>query len=149
MLSSLKITVNNILSLLGWTRGVNKAFVNQKSISFEGHTHDASQIVSGILPQHLGGTGYNSLDQLKNALGITNNNYKIDYGITAGSNSNCNVYFNITFTKAPIVVGTLSTSNGIATGYGVVNIENISTTYCFFNVYGLSRFNIYWIALGV
>ena len=68
--------------------------MNQKSISFDGHTHDnryytetevnnllsgkapsshnhsASQITSGILPVSRGGTGVTSLDALKSALGI-------------------------------------------------------------------------------
>ena len=57
-----------------YTEGEVNSLVNGKANAY--HTHDASQVVSGILPQHLGGTGYNSLDQLKNALGISG-----DYGL--------------------------------------------------------------------
>lgn len=74
--------------------GITKAFVNKKSISFEGHSHDdryftesemttklngkansnhnhsASNITSGTLPVTRGGTGVTSIDALKSALGI-------------------------------------------------------------------------------
>lgn len=68
-----------LLSLLGWVRGSTKAYIGQKSISFDGHTHNyaaashnhsASQITSGTLPVARGGTGVTSLDALKNALGV-------------------------------------------------------------------------------
>lgn len=58
-----------------YTEGEVNNLVNGKANAY--HTHDASQVVSGILPQHLGGTGYNSLDQLKNALGINNIGFKL------------------------------------------------------------------------
>ena len=74
--------------------GITKAFVNKKSISFEGHSHDdryftesemttklngkansshnhsASNITSGTLPVTRGGTGVTNIDALKSALGI-------------------------------------------------------------------------------
>ena len=74
--------------------GITKAFVNKKSISFEGHSHDdryftesemttklngkansnhnhsASNITSGTLPVTRGGTGVTSIDALKSSLGI-------------------------------------------------------------------------------
>lgn len=39
MIISLKITVINPLSLLGWIRGSTKAFVNKKELSYSNHTH--------------------------------------------------------------------------------------------------------------
>ena len=84
-----------LLSSLGWVRGSTKAYIGQKSISFDGHTHDdryftetevnnllsgkaasshshsASQITSGTLPVARGGTGVTSISALKNILGIS------------------------------------------------------------------------------
>lgn len=69
-----------VISFLGWVRGNTKAYIGQKSISFDGHTHSyaaishnhsASQITSGALPVTRGGTGVTSLDELKSALQIS------------------------------------------------------------------------------
>lgn len=93
-------------------RGSSKAFVNQKSISFDGHTHDdryytesevnnllsgkaasshnhsASQITSGTLPINRGGTGETTLTGLKSLLNLDDNTYlKWKNGTVAGNNS--------------------------------------------------------------
>lgn len=40
-----------IISLLGWVRGNTKAFVGQKSISFDGHVHDDRYITKDSSPE--------------------------------------------------------------------------------------------------
>ena len=48
-------------------------------ISVVGHTHDASNITSGVLPADKGGTGVTSLDALKSALGIGSGGTSLTY----------------------------------------------------------------------
>lgn len=82
--------------------------MNQKSISFDGHVHDASQIVSGTLPVTRGGTGVTTLDSLKSSLGITSTKYQqIGYKrcITSGSDNyypQYNQYKNPSLVQIPI-----------------------------------------------
>ena len=93
---------------LGWVRGNTKAFINKKSISFDGHTHSASQITSGTLPISHGGTGVTSLEDIIDLLGITSTKFQqIGYKrcITSGSNINhpeYNEYNNPSLVQIPI-----------------------------------------------
>ena len=50
--------------------GLTKGFIRGKALSVEGHTHDASDINSGILSILRGGTGVSNLDALKAALNV-------------------------------------------------------------------------------
>lgn len=52
--------------------GITKSWIDGNEISFDGHTHNASQIVSGVLSLSHGGTGVTSLSDLKSILGISN-----------------------------------------------------------------------------
>lgn len=70
----------DIFSSLGWVRGNTKAYIGQKSISFDGHTHNyasvshshsASQITSGTLSVARGGTGVSDIESLKSVLGVS------------------------------------------------------------------------------
>lgn len=81
-----------------YTEAESNNLLNNKANAY--HTHDTSQIVSGILPQYLGGTGYNSLDQLKNALGISNL-LSHEIGSYAGNNTTS---ITLSFIKHPILV---------------------------------------------
>lgn len=96
------------ISSLGWVRGSTKAYVGKKSISFDGHGHDASQIVSGTLPVTRGGTGATTLEALKSSLGITSTKYQqIGYKrcITSGSDTyhpQYNEYKNPSLVQIPI-----------------------------------------------
>lgn len=97
--------------------GLTKGFLRGKALSVEGHVHDdryfteaemnnllsgkapsshnhdASQIVSGILPVTRGGTGVTSIDALKNVLGIGSSGNSISKMVagTYTGNSNYNI----------------------------------------------------------
>ena len=53
--------------------GTTKAFANRKELSYSDHSHNLNNL-SGVLSASKGGTGVTSIDALKSALGIGNNN---------------------------------------------------------------------------
>ena len=143
--------------------------MNQKSISFDGHTHDnryftesevnnllsgkatsshnhsASQITSGILPVSRGGTGVTSLDALKNALGVTGTSVTSYSIIVAGSRNRLRTYTLPQYAQYCAV-------NDNLTNLGLINISR--STYAVqpdYSVIQSSGFKIYydtWNASG-
>lgn len=132
----------NLLSLLGWIRGSTKAFINSKELSYSDHTHSLDNL-SGVLPITKGGTGVESLDKLKNLLGISNiTNIEFDCGY--GNVSVGYVNFNRVFTNTPYVTATYNTDQYPSADPLVLCITNINSSG--FNVFGeYTRFS--WIAI--
>ena len=160
---------DNVPQTLGWVRGSTKAYIGQKSISFDGHTHDdryftetevnnllsgkaasshshsASQITSGTLSVARGGTGVTSISALKSALGVTGTSVTSYSIIVAGSRNRLRTYTLPQYAQYCVV-------NDNLTNLGLINISR--STYAVqpdYSVIQSSGFRIYydtWNASG-
>lgn len=131
--------VNNSLSLLGWVRGVNKAFINKKELSYTDHSHDLNNL-SGILSITKGGTGVESLDELKQLLSIFNE-YKIDGG--SGNIPYSNAVKSSIITN---IIAAVATYKSSIVGSGAqIYVSRIDGNRVTFDGYPAG---FYWIAIG-
>lgn len=90
----------NLNAHIGNTNNPHGVTVGQIGAAAAYHTHDASQIVSGILPPTLGGTGVNSIAALVSQL-AANGGCRITYGSYVGTGNNT---ASLTFLFQPYLV---------------------------------------------
>ena len=155
--SSHNHSASNITSgTLPVTRGGTGITSNPSMLTNLGSTSAASVFttsprpgITGTLSAAHGGTGVTSLAALKSALGISNLNYRIEYGINYNNNNGAgNVSFSTPFSGNPVVILSPYISSGIPSNRGGSNITYIDTRGFSYTIDGVGGGMMCWIAIG-
>ena len=155
--SSHNHSASNITSgTLPVTRGGTGITSNPSMLTNLGSTSAASVFttsprpgITGTLSAAHGGTGVTSLAALKSALGISNLNYRIEYGINYNNNNGAgNVSFSTPFSGNPVVILSPYISSGIPNNRGGFTITYIDTRGFSYTIDGVGGGMMCWIAIG-
>ena len=105
--------------------------------------------ITGTLSAAHGGTGVTSLAALKSALGLSNLNYRIEYGTNYNNNyGSGTVYFSTPFSGNPVVILTPYLSSGIPSNRGGFAITYIDARSFSYTIDGIGGGSACWIAIG-
>ena len=138
------------------TRGGTGVTTNPSMLTNLGSTSAASVFtasprpgITGTLSAAHGGTGVTSLAALKSALGISNLNYRIEYGINYNNNYGAgSVNFSTPFSGNPAVILSPYIPSGIPSNRGGFVITNINTRGFSYTIDGIGGGQMCWIAIG-